>query len=114
LLHPLIRQEIQQDLIKSKSPYCIVVIPLLIETQPNPMIDRILVIDTSEETQKERAKKRDDISDTQIAAILQSQATRQQRLSAADDLINNTTNLEDLQLQVKKMHEFYLTLSKVR
>lgn len=112
LLHPLIREEMKYQAEHSTSPYCIAVIPLLFETKPNPLIDRILVVDTTEEEQIKRAHTRDNTSPQQIKAILKSQASRNQRVSGADDIIINTGSPEELIPQVDQLHQLYLILSQ--
>jgi dephospho-CoA kinase len=110
LLHPLIRIEMQQQVESAQSPYCIVIIPLLFETKPNPIINRILVVDVSEEQQIERTQKRDHCSLEEVKAILASQATREFRLANAMDIIYNNGSLEDLEKEVDKLHQLYLSL----
>ncbi len=110
LLHPLIREELGQQINNAHSPYCIVMIPLLIETAPNPLINRILVVDAKKEVQLERAATRDKQTGSEIYAILSKQATRAQRLKAADDVISNMGSLEDLQGQVDALHKYYMSL----
>lgn len=112
LLHPLIRMEIKRQIKINHSPYCIVMIPLLLETKPNPLIQRILVVDATEEQQIERAHTRDKLSIEEIKTIMQSQVKRDQRLAAADDIIDNAGQLEGLTSQVNKLHEFYLSTAK--
>jgi dephospho-CoA kinase len=113
LLHPKIRRAVH-DTIEQKvtSPYCIVIIPLLVETLPNPNINRVLVIDTDEKTQLQRAMQRDGISEQTATAILHNQASRQQRLTIADDILENNTSLTDFKLAVQKMHSFYLSMAQ--
>ncbi|MCD6038801.1 MAG: coaE 1 [Gammaproteobacteria bacterium] len=111
LLHPLIRETMQALIQSACSPYCIAVIPLLLETKPNPLINRILVVDTTEKNQLLWAKKRDNLSENEIKAIIQTQVRRQERLAAADDVIFNHGPFEDLTLQVEKLHEIYFSLS---
>ena len=111
LLHPAIRKRVSEDIIQSiKSPYCIIVIPLLVETLPNPNVDRILVIDTDEETQLQRLLKRDNLSMSMAKNIIESQISRQKRLAVADDVIENNISLIELKDVVQKMHNFYLSL----
>lgn len=112
LLHPLIREEMKQQIQSVTSPYCIVIIPLLFETDPNPLIHRILVVDAEEKLQLERTCLRDNISQDEAKAILATQANRAVRLNKADDIIENDGNLEDLMRQVRELHESYLKLSK--
>ncbi len=113
LLHPLIRAEMQRLISAARSPYCIAVIPLLLETKPNPLIQRILVIDTPEEQQIARCITRDHLSEKEIKAIMQTQVTREQRVAAADDIIDNHHRTPaELYPQVEKLHQFYLVINK--
>lgn len=112
LLHPLIRQRMQQQIAQAKSPYCIAVIPLLIETLPNPLIDRILVIDAPESEQLARTMHRDQAALEQIKNIIHSQAKREQRLAAANDILTNDKNLAHLKHQIDDLHLKYLELAK--
>lgn len=107
LLHPLIEEEIKKQLQPLKAPYCIVVIPLLVEVEPYSFIDRILVIDTPEALQIERAMQRDRAPISQIKAIMKTQAKRHHRLAKAQDIILNTSSLTALETQVKKLHDKY-------
>lgn len=109
-LHPLISANIKLQLRQTTSPYCIIVIPLLIETKSFDLVDRILVVDTTEESQIVRAKQRDNLSRAEILKIINSQSAREERLAYADDIIHNQENIEQLKNDVKKMHEFYLLL----
>lgn len=110
LLHPLIRQEAARQVAAAKPPYCIVVIPLLFETERYPFINRILVVDTTEALQITRATQRDHESAAQVQAILAVQVDRKTRLAGADDTIHNEHELADLIPQVEKLHKFYLSL----
>lgn len=111
LLHPLIRTAMKQHIAKATSPYCIVVIPLLFESLPNPLIERILVVDTLESEQLKRAQARDNSRLETLEAIIKTQISRAERLLGADDVIENTGSFEDLAIQVDKLHEQYLTLA---
>lgn len=111
LLHPLIRQKMAKLIKEAKSPYCMAVIPLLLESKPNPLINRILVIDSLESDQIKRVSARDKHTFEEVKAIMKTQFARADRLAAADDLIYNTEKLEDLIPQVEKLHLFYLSLS---
>jgi dephospho-CoA kinase len=113
LLHPLIRAEMARQVTAATSPYCIAVIPLLFETTPNPLINRILVVDAKEDLQIKRATDRDKESAPKIEAILANQASRDTRLQGADDVIYNDKHLADLIPQVEKLHELYLSLVKL-
>lgn len=111
-LHPIIIEEIKTQSAKVTSPYCIIVIPLLVETNTQHLLDRICVIDISEATQIERAHRRDQTSKKNIEAIMKSQSQRQQRLTIANDVIQNDQDLAFLQQQVNELHQQYLSLAK--
>jgi dephospho-CoA kinase len=110
LLHPLIRQEIKRQVSLIEYPYCLVAIPLLFETEPNPIIDRVLVIDTPESLQLTRAQARDKLSAEQALLIMAAQVSRSKRLEGAHDVIVNDKTIDDLTPQVQKLHQFYLGL----
>ncbi len=111
ILHPLVFAEMQTQIEQLSCPYCILSIPLLLETQMEHFVDRILVIDCPVELQLERVKNRDQLSEDRIKAIIASQATREQRLKAADDVIDNSTDAQALAEQIKKLHNLYLSLA---
>lgn len=109
LLHPLIKNETARQITAAdESPYCIVVIPLLAENYPNPLINRVLVVDIDEGTQLQRASLRDANTPEQIRKIMKTQVSRQQRLTIADDVIINNSGLNELKNQTRKLHEKYL------
>ena len=111
ILHPLIRAEMQSALRKLKAPYCLMVIPLLIETQQQDLVDRILVVDVDENTQLQRTQARDGRSADEIRAILAAQIDRSQRLKQADDYITNNGDRGALKTQVDALHRKYLSLA---
>jgi dephospho-CoA kinase len=110
LLHPLIREEIRQYLARAESPYAILVSPLLLETSQHQMVQRVLVIDVPEAVQIERTVLRDKTNEAQVRAILKAQASREERLSRADDVIVNDRDPAWLKSEVERLHYFYLTL----
>lgn len=114
ILHPRIRAEVGIRISQLSAPYCIVVIPLLVEIKASGTaytIDRILVVDTPEDVQIERILARDDISREHAVRILQSQASRQHRLANADDIILNDGSLTQLRQKIVKLHQHYLELA---
>ena len=111
ILHPLVFAEMESQIKQLSGPYCILSIPLLLETQMEDFVDRILVIDCPVELQLERVKNRDQLSEDRIKAIIASQATKEQRLQAAEDVIDNSTDAQALAEQVKKLHNLYLSLA---
>ena len=110
LLHPLIREEIRQYLARAESPYAILVSPLLLETSQHQMVQRVLVIDVPEAVQIERTVVRDKTNEEQVRAILNAQASREERLRRADDVIINDRDPAWLKSEVERLHHFYLTL----
>jgi dephospho-CoA kinase len=110
LLHPLIREEIRQYLARAESPYAILVSPLLLETTQHQMVQRVLVIDVPAAVQIERTVLRDKTNEEQVRAILKAQASREERLSRADDVIVNDRDPAWLKSEVERLHHFYLTL----
>lgn len=112
LLHPLIREELQKNINNVHSSYCIVIIPLLFETEKNPIINRILVVDSPENLQIQRAVKRDQSSEHEIKKIIESQIDREKRKLGADDVILNDGSLEDLEREVSRLHVLYSSLSR--
>ena len=110
LLHPLIGQEIISYLARAESPYAILVSPLLVESGQYKMTQRVLVIDAPEQLQIQRTMQRDSTSEEQVQAILKAQASREQRLSHADDVLINDRDPAWLKREVERLHHFYLTL----
>ncbi|MFM2597360.1 dephospho-CoA kinase [Vibrio fortis] len=111
LLHPMIRNKIEEGLTNIRSPYGLLVAPLLIENQMQGMADRVLIVDVPKEVQIERTMNRDNVSEEQVKAILKSQASREQRLAVADDVIKNHTKNQDLLPQITELHQKYLAIS---
>ena len=107
ILHPKIRQEVAKAISNVKTGYCILAIPLLAESGGYPNVDRVLVVDVDEETQISRLMSRDNSSRDQAVQALASQASRQQRLAIADDVIDNSASLEDARLEVARLHQTY-------
>lgn len=110
LLHPAIANQIQDELNASKSPYTILVSPLLLETNQKDFCSKVLAVDVPVETQVERTLKRDGVSKEQVQAIINSQISRNDRLNLADEVIVNDGTLEDLEIAVKILHEKFLSL----
>ena len=110
LLHPAIANQIKDELEASKSPYAILVSPLLLETNQKDLCSKVLVVDVSLETQVERTLKRDGVSEDQVRAIIKAQIARDDRLKLADEVILNDGSLEDLDLAVKVLHKKFLSL----
>ncbi|WP_340619497.1 dephospho-CoA kinase [Xenorhabdus siamensis] len=108
LLHPLIHAETQQQLNQVSYPYVIWVVPLLIENNLTHLADRILVVDVPAEIQISRTITRDGVSREQVENILAAQASRQERLEKADDVILNDQKKQDLTARIIELHQKYL------
>jgi dephospho-CoA kinase len=113
ILHPLIRDEIARRLEHTQAPYCILDVPLLIESPPlRALAQRVLVIDVPVEVQVARLMQRDGMTPAQCEAMLGAQATRRQRLEAADDVVDNATDINALHRQLERVHARYLELAQ--
>jgi dephospho-CoA kinase len=110
LLHPLVRTRMRELVQQATSPYCLLMIPLLLEGKPNDLVQRILVVDAPEELQVNRTQLRDKASVQQINQIMQTQVSRSQRLAKADEVIVNDGDLSQLESQVANLHVKYLSL----
>lgn len=112
LLHPLIRKEMQYQVSLSTSPYTLLVVPLLVENQLQYLANRVLVVDVLEQTQINRTTSRDKVDTEHVKAILASQASREERLALADDIIKNDHNISVLDNEIALLHNKYLLLSQ--
>ena len=111
ILHPSIRRELIERSHKVKSAYCILAVPLLIETNMDTAVDRILIIDITEKNQLDRLCKRDHIAPTLANNMIHQQSDRLQRLVMADDVISNNTGVQKLENSIKLLHETYLKIA---
>lgn len=111
LLHPLIREELVQQLAASRSPYALLVSPLLLEKGQHELTNRILVIDAPEDQQRQRASARDGVPPADIDSIIKTQMSRADRRSRADDVIENSDNLDSFLHQVRRLHLQYLDMA---
>jgi dephospho-CoA kinase len=107
ILHPAVYEEIAVQVKNINSRYCVISIPLLLETDASKTVDRILVIDAPREQQLERAANRDKTDKSDINAIIDSQISRKSRLSAADDIVDNKGDITALRKKICELHEFY-------
>ena len=111
ILHPRIRELMQQRLAALDAPYAILSIPLLLETGQQQTVERILVVDCPPDVQIRRVCARDGVDPQQARGILHAQCSRQDRLSAADDVIDNGGPQNQLREQVLRLHHKYLGLA---
>ena len=111
ILHPRIQEEVRSQLAQQRSAYAIVVIPLLAEKGQWSFIDRVLVVDCNKKRSQRREQDRDEQDEAQVKSILKSQASRQQRLAIADDVITNESDFTHLQFEVEKLDKKYRQLA---
>ena len=113
VLHPLIREESERQIAAAAGTYVVHVVPLLVESGDfRRRVDRVLVVDCPEATQIARLRARSGLSGDEALAIVQSQASRAERLAAADDVIDNGGTLEDLRRQVAALHAKYAAMAQ--
>lgn len=108
ILHPAIAERARQRIRATRAPYCILVVPLLAETGFFSWADRVLLVDAGEETQVQRLMARDRTTREQALAALKAQASRAERRALADDVIDNSGALDDLDAKVEALHRKYL------
>ncbi len=111
ILHPQIRALSRQRLAQLTAPYSLLVIPLLAETGMTDWIDRVLVVDAPEAERLRRVMARDQTDEEQARRILAAQASREQRLALADEVVENSGDFAALDRQVSTLHQHYLTLA---
>jgi len=112
IIHPLVGNKILEKIAESIALYTVVEVPLIFETNSMNNYDRILVIDCYKSLQLERSTRRDKNSQELIQKIIDSQCTREERLSIANDVIANNGSLEELKHKIKETHYFYSELIK--
>jgi dephospho-CoA kinase len=112
ILHPLIQQETIRQAEFATGDYQLIVVPLLVESPLRDFVDRILVVDCAEATQVKRLISRDSESEAQARRILAAQASREERLAIADDIVRNDGSLAETRQQVENLHTIYRQLSQ--
>ncbi len=119
ILHPAIRTQIKHELDHATSPYAILSAPLLLESMVGDdkntglvaLCDRVLVVDVPMSLQLQRASRRDGQTQADIKAIIDRQIGREKRLAYADDVVDNSGDLDNLYRQIHALHEKYLSLA---
>ncbi len=113
ILHPLIRQRVERACEQITAAYVLIVIPLLFETREYlDMLDRVLVVDCPEDRQVARVMTRSGLRRDEVNAIQAAQASRSERLAAADDVIDNSGSPDALDAQVAALHRRYQALAQ--
>jgi dephospho-CoA kinase len=113
ILHPAIRENMQQQLNELDTDYVIVVIPLLLETGQQQLVDRVLLVDCPEEQQIARVQQRDNRTTEEISDIISAQMPAHKKRASADDIIQNDSDIINLEHQIKVLHKKYLNLSQL-
>ena len=111
ILHPRIRAAVTRQVEALHAPYCVIVVPLLIETGFTDLVDRVLVIDADDAARVQRTTARSGLNEPEIRSIMASQAGRGERLQKADDVITNNSDLAHLEREVARLHTTYLSLA---
>lgn len=114
IVHPLVYSAIHARIACLETPYCVVPVPLLIESGAAADFDRVLVVDAPEELRVKRIAARDGLPEAEIRRIMGSQVTRDARLRAAHDVIRNDGTLDRLRSQIERLHRTYTGLAKDR
>jgi dephospho-CoA kinase len=112
ILHPEILSELERQAAVLEGPYQVFVIPLLVEAGLEHVVDRVLVVDCPEEEQVRRLMARDGSSREDARHMLDAQATRERRLAAADDVIDNGGSAADLPARVAELDRRYRALAR--
>ena len=110
IIHPRVRAQIREFTDRVDYPYCIICIPLLLETGAQSTVDRVLVVDAPEALQVARVNRRDNADERQTRSIIRSQTGRAERLRAAHDIIVNDGNISDLKTRVENLHDRYMKI----
>lgn len=112
IIHPKVLNEINKNISDSTAPYLIIAVPLMIETGMNKLMDRVLLIDCSIETQIRRLIERDKCTKQQAQSIIENQASLESKRAICDDVIVNEegTSFDLLKTEVIKLNDFYNTL----
>lgn len=112
ITHPQIRARMRAWLAVQTAPYCMLSVAILVEARMNDLVDRVLLVDAPVAQQLARLKSRDNIDEALAHAMLAAQATREQRLAVADDVIENGGALDFATTAVAQMHAYYLDLAR--
>lgn len=112
ILHPRIRAAMLARITALDTPYCVLAIPLLLETGQTDLVDRVLVVDVSVKTQVRRTIERDGSKENTVRAIIGAQVERSARLAAADDVLVNEHDTGALERGVADLHRRYLALAE--
>lgn len=111
ILHPRIREAAVVQARAVTAPYMVIVVPLLVESPMQDFMDRVLVVDCSEDVQLSRLMMRDAENEEQARSMIAAQSGREERLAIADDVVLNDAGLDETRARVEALHKEYLELS---
>lgn len=111
IVHPRVRDTMRATLSMARGSYCMLVIPLFVESGEYHWVDRVLVVDVPREIQIKRLLRRDGITRALAGSMLDAQASREQRLAVANDVIDNSGSLDELDAAVDELHRRYLDMA---
>ncbi len=111
ILHPLIMQVLHQQADAANTAYCVLDIPLLINTAERERVDRILVVQCEQQERIARIQKRNGWSREKINRVMNNQVSEQTLLAAADDVIDNSSDIAAINAQVARLHQKYLVFA---
>ncbi|MCE5182639.1 MAG: dephospho-CoA kinase [Betaproteobacteria bacterium] len=112
ILHPPIKQQVIAEIAEARAPYLLLVVPLFFETGAyRDLVSRVLVVDCDESQQISRTMNRSQLSADEVRAIMANQIPRMERLEQAGDILSNKGNQENLEEQVRSLHQRYLALA---
>ncbi len=112
IIHPKVRHAIIENTHSLSGPYCLIVIPLLIESNMQSIVDRILVVDAHQQNQLNRVAERDNCDPDHVQKIIDAQISADERLRHANDIITNNGDFDDLDRQIHRLHQKYLALTR--
>ena len=110
ILHPRVRAELRARAETVAGPYAMLVVPLYVESGGYDFVDRVCVVDLPRDVQLARAIARDRMTPSLAEAMLDAQATREQRLAMADDVIDNSGAPSALNAQTARLDSLYRRL----
>jgi dephospho-CoA kinase len=111
ILHPRVRRELRERSSRFIAPYCVLVVPLLIEAGMLDLVDRVVVVDADEERRVAWVMERSQLDEGEIRRIFAAQASREERLRVADDWLQNEGTLEDLRRKVDTLHARFMRIA---
>jgi dephospho-CoA kinase len=112
IIHPRVRATIEEETASLQADYCLIVIPLLIESNMHDLVDRILVITANPDMRINRIQQRDKTSLDDVQKIIAAQINEKERLSCADDILTNNNDVLSLERDIRMLHEKYQELAK--